>query len=160
MSAFAEYAVVTAQCAIAIPEAMPLDRACLLGCDVLTGVGAATRIAQLGYGDTAMVIGCGAVGLAAVQEPIPGCCRKVERPDAAQGAGAAARLKKRKSRATEPTRGRSSAPGSRCGLQWKFGSGVGQDFRPANGPIPASGGGGLTPILRQSRQGWQCRTFF
>jgi S-(hydroxymethyl)glutathione dehydrogenase/alcohol dehydrogenase len=45
MSAFAEYAVVTAQCAIAIPEAMPLDRACLLGCDVLTGVGAATRIA-------------------------------------------------------------------------------------------------------------------
>ena len=67
MSAFAEYAIVTAQCAIAIPEAMPLDRACLLGCGVLTGVGAATRIAQLGYGDTAMVIGCGAVGLAAVQ---------------------------------------------------------------------------------------------
>ena len=67
MAGFAEYAVVTADCAITIPAAMPLDRACLLGCGVLTGVGAATRIAQLGYGDTAMVIGCGAVGLAAVQ---------------------------------------------------------------------------------------------
>jgi len=67
ISAFAEYAIVTGQCAIAIPQEMPLDRACLLGCGVLTGVGAATRIAQLGYGDTVMVIGCGAVGLAAVQ---------------------------------------------------------------------------------------------
>jgi S-(hydroxymethyl)glutathione dehydrogenase/alcohol dehydrogenase len=67
MSAFAEYAVVTSDCAIAIPKEMPLDRACLLGCGVLTGVGAATRIAKIRYGDTAMVIGCGAVGLAAVQ---------------------------------------------------------------------------------------------
>jgi S-(hydroxymethyl)glutathione dehydrogenase/alcohol dehydrogenase len=67
MSAFAEYAIVTAQCAVSIPREMPLDRACLLGCGVLTGVGAATRIAQCGYGDTVMVIGCGAVGLAAVQ---------------------------------------------------------------------------------------------
>jgi S-(hydroxymethyl)glutathione dehydrogenase / alcohol dehydrogenase len=67
MAAFAEYAVVTDACAIAIPPEMPLDRACLLGCGVLTGVGAATRIAGLRYGDTAMVIGCGAVGLSAVQ---------------------------------------------------------------------------------------------
>jgi len=67
IAAFAEYAVVTDACAIAIPPEMPLDRACLLGCGVLTGVGAATRIAALRYGDTAMVIGCGAVGLSAVQ---------------------------------------------------------------------------------------------
>ena len=67
MAAFAEYAIVTDACAIAIPPEMPLDRACLLGCGVLTGVGAATRIAGLRYGDTAMVIGCGAVGLSAVQ---------------------------------------------------------------------------------------------
>ena len=46
---------------------MPLDRACLLGCGVLTGVGAAIRIANLRCGETAMVIGCGAVGLAAIQ---------------------------------------------------------------------------------------------
>lgn len=67
IAAFAEYAIVTDACAIAIPPDMPLDRACLLGCGVLTGVGAATRIAALRYGDTAMVIGCGAVGLSAVQ---------------------------------------------------------------------------------------------
>jgi S-(hydroxymethyl)glutathione dehydrogenase/alcohol dehydrogenase len=67
IAAFAEYAVVTDACAISIPPEMPLDRACLLGCAVLTGVGAATRIAGLRYGETAMVIGCGAVGLSAVQ---------------------------------------------------------------------------------------------
>jgi S-(hydroxymethyl)glutathione dehydrogenase/alcohol dehydrogenase len=67
IAGFAEYAVVTSACAIAVPKEMPLDRACLLGCGVLTGVGAATRIAHLRYGDTAMVIGCGAVGLSAVQ---------------------------------------------------------------------------------------------
>jgi len=67
IAAFAEYAIVTDDCAIAIPPEMPLDRACLLGCGVLTGVGAATRIADLRYADTAMVIGCGAVGLSAVQ---------------------------------------------------------------------------------------------
>jgi S-(hydroxymethyl)glutathione dehydrogenase/alcohol dehydrogenase len=67
IAAFAEFAIVTDACAVAIPPEMPLDRACLLGCGVLTGVGAATRIAGLSYGDTAMVIGCGAVGLSAVQ---------------------------------------------------------------------------------------------
>jgi S-(hydroxymethyl)glutathione dehydrogenase/alcohol dehydrogenase len=67
LSAFAEYSIVSAQCAIPVPTEMPLDRACLLGCGVLTGVGAATRVAKLGYGETAMVIGCGAVGLAAIQ---------------------------------------------------------------------------------------------
>ena len=46
---------------------MPFDRAALLGCGVMTGVGAATRIAALRWGDVAMVIGCGAVGLSAVQ---------------------------------------------------------------------------------------------
>lgn len=67
IAGFAEYAIVTDPCAIAIPADMPLDRACLIGCGVMTGVGAAINIARLGYGDTVMVIGCGAVGLSAVQ---------------------------------------------------------------------------------------------
>jgi S-(hydroxymethyl)glutathione dehydrogenase/alcohol dehydrogenase len=46
---------------------LPFDRACLIGCGVMTGVGAALNVAGIGYGDTVMVIGCGAVGLAAVQ---------------------------------------------------------------------------------------------
>ena len=64
---FAEYAIVAEQQAIVVPRELPFDRACLLGCGVMTGVGAALNIARLAYGDTAMVIGCGAVGLSAVQ---------------------------------------------------------------------------------------------
>jgi S-(hydroxymethyl)glutathione dehydrogenase/alcohol dehydrogenase len=64
---FAEQVVVPAQQAVRIPAEMPLDRACLLGCAVMTGFGAATHIADLAWGDVVLVIGCGAVGLAAVQ---------------------------------------------------------------------------------------------
>ncbi len=67
MGAFAEYCVVPADCAVKVPQAIPFDCACLIGCGVMTGVGAATRIAKLGYGASAVVIGCGAVGLSAVQ---------------------------------------------------------------------------------------------
>jgi S-(hydroxymethyl)glutathione dehydrogenase / alcohol dehydrogenase len=67
LGSFAEYCVVPAQCAVRVPAAIPFDRACLIGCGVMTGVGAATRIARLGYGAIALVIGCGAVGLSAVQ---------------------------------------------------------------------------------------------
>ena len=67
MGGFAEYCVVRASDAVRVPDTMPFDRAALIGCGVMTGVGAATRIAALRWGDTAMVIGCGAVGLSAVQ---------------------------------------------------------------------------------------------
>jgi S-(hydroxymethyl)glutathione dehydrogenase/alcohol dehydrogenase len=67
LGGFAEYAVVPEQAAIHVPDTMPFDRAALIGCGVMTGVGAATRIARLRWGDTALVIGCGAVGLSAVQ---------------------------------------------------------------------------------------------
>jgi S-(hydroxymethyl)glutathione dehydrogenase/alcohol dehydrogenase len=67
LGGFAEYCVVPVQSAVRVPAAMPFDRAALLGCGVMTGVGAATRIADLRWGAVAMVIGCGAVGLSAVQ---------------------------------------------------------------------------------------------
>ena len=67
LGSFAEYCIVPAHCAVRIPAAMPFDRASLLGCGVTTGIGAAARIADLRWGDAAMVIGCGAVGLSAVQ---------------------------------------------------------------------------------------------
>jgi S-(hydroxymethyl)glutathione dehydrogenase / alcohol dehydrogenase len=67
LGGFSEYCIVPAQSAIRIPAAMPFDRAALIGCGVMAGVGAATRIASLRWGDAAMVIGCGAVGLSAVQ---------------------------------------------------------------------------------------------
>lgn len=67
LGGFAEYCIVPAQTAIRVPEAMPFDAAALIGCGVMTGVGAATRVADLRWGDTALVIGCGAVGLSALQ---------------------------------------------------------------------------------------------
>jgi S-(hydroxymethyl)glutathione dehydrogenase/alcohol dehydrogenase len=67
LGAFAEYCVVPAAQAIVVPKEMPFDRACLIGCGVMTGVGAALNVAEIEYGSTAMVIGCGAVGLSAVQ---------------------------------------------------------------------------------------------
>jgi S-(hydroxymethyl)glutathione dehydrogenase/alcohol dehydrogenase len=67
LGGFSEYCVVPAQSAIRVPDKMPFDRAALLGCGVMTGVGAATRIADLRWGAVSMVIGCGAVGLSAIQ---------------------------------------------------------------------------------------------
>src|SRR5260370_24656324 len=61
----AEYAIVADHQAIVVPDALPFDRACLIGCGVMTGVGAALNIATIFYGDAVMVIGCGAVGLSA-----------------------------------------------------------------------------------------------
>jgi S-(hydroxymethyl)glutathione dehydrogenase / alcohol dehydrogenase len=67
IGSFGEYAIVADHQAIIVPKALPFDRACLIGCGVMTGVGAALNIAKIGYGDTVTVIGCGAVGLSAVQ---------------------------------------------------------------------------------------------
>jgi S-(hydroxymethyl)glutathione dehydrogenase / alcohol dehydrogenase len=67
LGAFGEYCVVPDQQAIPVPREMPFDRACLIGCGVMTGVGAALNVARIAHGDTVMVMGCGAVGLAAVQ---------------------------------------------------------------------------------------------
>ncbi|HZP79552.1 MAG TPA: Zn-dependent alcohol dehydrogenase [Pseudolabrys sp.] len=67
LGAFGEYCIVPEQQAIAVAKELPFDRACLIGCGVMTGVGAALNIAHIGHADAVMVVGCGAVGLAAVQ---------------------------------------------------------------------------------------------
>ncbi|HZC95361.1 MAG TPA: Zn-dependent alcohol dehydrogenase [Bradyrhizobium sp.] len=67
LGSFAEYCVVSDQQAIPVPKEIPFDRACLIGCGVMTGVGAALNLGAIAHGFTVMVIGCGAVGLAAVQ---------------------------------------------------------------------------------------------
>ncbi len=67
IAAFAEYCIVPAQSAVKVPAEIPFDRACLIGCGVMTGFGAATRIAKVAFGTSAVIIGCGAVGLSAIQ---------------------------------------------------------------------------------------------
>ena len=67
VSSHAQYAVVPQSGAIKVPKEIPFDRACLIGCGVMTGVGAATRVTPVQPGGSVAVIGCGAVGLNAIQ---------------------------------------------------------------------------------------------
>ena len=63
----AEYAVVREAQLVRIDPSIPLDLACLAGCGVTTGIGAALNIAEVRPGSTALVIGCGGVGLNVIQ---------------------------------------------------------------------------------------------
>jgi len=67
---FSESAVIPAIGAVKIPDDVPLDIAALIGCGVLTGVGAATNTASIKPGDTVAVVGCGGVGLNVIQGAI------------------------------------------------------------------------------------------
>src|SRR5882672_4378389 len=67
VSSHAECCVVHESSAVVVPREIPFDRACLIGCGVMTGVGAATRVARVTPGSSVLVIGAGAVGLNAVQ---------------------------------------------------------------------------------------------
>ncbi len=64
---FATHAVVHAKAAIKMPAAMPLDKACLIACGVVTGVGAALNTSPVFPGARVAVIGCGGVGLSVIQ---------------------------------------------------------------------------------------------
>jgi len=67
LSAFAEQMLVHENALVKIREDIPLDRAALIGCGVTTGVGAALNTAKVSPGSTCVVIGCGGVGLSAIQ---------------------------------------------------------------------------------------------
>ncbi|WP_189713475.1 Zn-dependent alcohol dehydrogenase [Streptomyces phaeofaciens] len=66
-SAFAERTVVRAVQAVRIPEDIPLTSAALIGCGVLTGVGAVLNRARVGFGESVVVIGTGGIGLNVLQ---------------------------------------------------------------------------------------------
>jgi S-(hydroxymethyl)glutathione dehydrogenase/alcohol dehydrogenase len=67
LGGFAETLLVHQHNVVAIDPALPLTRACLLGCGVLTGFGAVHNTARVEPGATVAVLGCGGVGLAAIQ---------------------------------------------------------------------------------------------
>ncbi len=66
LSAYAEQMLVHEHACVAIDRDMPLDRAALIGCAVTTGAGAVFNAAKLVPGETLCVVGCGGIGLAAV----------------------------------------------------------------------------------------------
>src|SRR5277367_4379081 len=63
----AELATLHTDNLVKIDKLMPLDRAALIGCGVMTGVGAAVNTARVEAGSVAVVFGCGGVGLNAIQ---------------------------------------------------------------------------------------------
>lgn len=66
-STFAEATIVREQCAIPIDPRVPFDRACLIGCGVMTGFGAVVNRAQVETGASMAVFGVGGIGLNCVQ---------------------------------------------------------------------------------------------
>jgi S-(hydroxymethyl)glutathione dehydrogenase / alcohol dehydrogenase len=67
LGTFGEEAIVPAISTVKIDDSVPLKVAALIGCGVLTGVGAALNTASIREGDTVAVIGCGGVGLNVIQ---------------------------------------------------------------------------------------------
>jgi Zn-dependent alcohol dehydrogenase len=67
LAAFADHVVVPQESCIRIRRDVPLKAASLVGCAVATGVGAALYTANVRPGDSVVVIGCGGVGLNALQ---------------------------------------------------------------------------------------------
>lgn len=63
----AEYTVVPAAQLVPVPDALPIEAAAVACCGVVTGLGAVFNIAQVEPGSTALVIGCGGVGLSMIQ---------------------------------------------------------------------------------------------
>jgi S-(hydroxymethyl)glutathione dehydrogenase/alcohol dehydrogenase len=66
LSSFAEQMLIHEHACVAVRPDMPLDRAALIGCGVMTGVGAVFHTSNVRPGETVAVIGCGGVGLAAI----------------------------------------------------------------------------------------------
>jgi Zn-dependent alcohol dehydrogenase len=64
---FTPRTIVHAGAAIRVPEELPPEQACLLGCAVATGVGAVRTTSPVWPGARVAVLGCGGVGLSAIQ---------------------------------------------------------------------------------------------
>ena len=67
LSAFAEQMLVHEHAIVKIDPTIPLDRATLVGCGVMTGVGAVFNTAKVEPGSSVLVIGAGGVGLNVIQ---------------------------------------------------------------------------------------------
>src|SRR6202161_1827582 len=77
ISSYAEKMLLHENSIVRIDPEIPLDKAALVGCGVLTGVGAALRSAGLEAGQTVAVYGCGGVGLSIVQGARIGGARQI-----------------------------------------------------------------------------------
>jgi Zn-dependent alcohol dehydrogenase len=95
VATYASQTVVHESCAVRIDPAMPLDRAALIGCSVMTGVGAVINTAAVPAGASMAVFGVGGVGLNVIQggamvaaHPIIAVDLLTSKLDLARGVGA------------------------------------------------------------------------
>ena len=65
-STFSEYTVLPEVSVAKIPQEAPLEKVCLLGCGVTTGIGAVLNTAKVEEGATVAIFGLGGIGLAAI----------------------------------------------------------------------------------------------
>ena len=77
IGSYAEHMLLHENSLVRIDPDLPLDRAALVGCGVLTGVGAALRSSGLEAGQTVAVFGCGGVGLSIIQGARIGGARQI-----------------------------------------------------------------------------------
>jgi Zn-dependent alcohol dehydrogenase len=77
VSSFAEYAVVPENGVVKIRQDVPLEVAALVGCGVMTGVGAVINTAKVEPGSSVAVIGCGGVGLNVIQGAVLAGAEKI-----------------------------------------------------------------------------------
>ena len=77
LSGFAELVLAHENNVVKVNDAIPFDKAALLGCSVITGMGAVINTAGVRVGDTVAVIGCGGVGLNAIQGAVLAGARRV-----------------------------------------------------------------------------------
>jgi len=66
LGTFARHTVINEASAIKIDEGVPLERACLMGCGVVTGWGSSVYAAQTGPADTIVIVGVGGIGASAI----------------------------------------------------------------------------------------------
>jgi S-(hydroxymethyl)glutathione dehydrogenase/alcohol dehydrogenase len=67
LGTWSEYTLVRAEALTLLPPRLSPRCACILGCGVMTGVGAVLNVAAVQAGDTVAIVGCGGVGLSVVQ---------------------------------------------------------------------------------------------
>lgn len=77
LSAFAEQMLVHESAVVRIGDDVPFEYAAVLGCGVATGLGAVLNTARVESGDSVVVIGCGGVGLSAVQGAVIAGARQI-----------------------------------------------------------------------------------
>lgn len=85
IGAFAEAVLVSESSLARIDKSVPPEVACLLGCCVTTGVGAVVHGASIAPDDTVAVIGCGGVGISAIQGARLAGARRIVAVDSVEG---------------------------------------------------------------------------